>query len=172
MNYRSGEESRRPPAPTGAGRRFGRDRPGTRSPARMSQSTHTAVPEPGAPAARDARHPRPAALLGALTLSVLAFSVVQTSIVPILPALAARFAVSTSDVAWLMTANLLAAAVFTPLLGRIGDLRGRKPMLLVSVGGVVLGSLLAALGGSFLTVLLGRVLMGLGGGVLPLSIAI
>ncbi|MGH3417858.1 MAG: MFS transporter, partial [Actinocrinis sp.] len=62
--------------------------------------------------------------------------------------------------------------VFTPLLGRIGDLRGRKPMLLLSVAGVVAGSLLALLGGTFATVLLGRVLMGLGGGVLPLAIAI
>jgi MFS family permease len=117
-------------------------------------------------------HPRPGALLGALTLAMLAFSVVQTSIVPILPALAVQFSTSTANIAWMMTANLLAAAVFTPLLGRIGDLRGRKPMLLVSVAGVVLGSLLAVLGGSFILVLLGRVLMGLGGGVLPLSIAI
>lgn len=117
-------------------------------------------------------HPRPGALLGALTLAMLAFSVVQTSIVPILPQLAVQFSTSTTNIAWMLTANLLAAAVFTPLLGRIGDLRGRKPMLLVSISGVVLGSLLAVLGGSFTLVLLGRVLMGLGGGVLPLSIAI
>jgi len=117
-------------------------------------------------------HPRPGALLGALTLAMLAFSVVQTSIVPILPNLAVQFSATTSGIAWMMTANLLAAAVFTPLLGRIGDLRGRKPMLLVSVAGVVAGSLLAVLGGSYGLVLLGRVLMGLGGGVLPLSIAI
>jgi MFS family permease len=117
-------------------------------------------------------HPRPGALLGALTLAMLAFSVVQTSIVPILPELSVQFSTSTANIAWMMTANLLAAAVFTPLLGRIGDLRGRKPMLLVSLAGVVAGSLLAVLGGSFTLVLIGRVLMGLGGGVLPLSIAI
>jgi len=117
-------------------------------------------------------HPRPGVLLGALTLAMLAFSVVQTSIVPILPQLAVQFSTSTTNIAWMLTANLLAAAVFTPLLGRIGDLRGRKPMLLVSISGVVLGSLLAVLGGSYMLVLLGRVLMGLGGGVLPLSIAI
>lgn len=118
------------------------------------------------------QHPRPAALLGALTLAMLAFSLVQTSIVPILPALAAQFSVGTANIAWMMTANLLAAAVFTPLLGRIGDLRGRKPMLLVSLGGVLLGSLLAVLGGGYTLVLIGRILMGLGGGVLPLAIAL
>ncbi len=117
-------------------------------------------------------HPRPGVLLAALTLAMLAFSVVQTSIVPILPQLAVQFSTSTTNIAWMMTGNLLAAAVFTPLLGRIGDLRGRKPMLLVSIAGVVLGSLLAVLGGSYPLVLIGRVLMGLGGGVLPLSIAI
>src|SRR5260370_13338882 len=86
-------------------------------------------------------HPRPGALLGALTLAMLAFSVVQTSTVPILPELAVQFSASTTNIAWMMTGNLLAAAVFTPLLGRIGDLRGRKPMLLVSIAGVLLGSL-------------------------------
>src|SRR5882757_338492 len=142
----------------------------TERPAGSAESSQERRPMSQSPA-RDL-HPRPGALLGALTLAMLAFSVVQTSIVPILPELAVQFSTSTTDIAWMMTANLLAAAVFTPLLGRIGDLRGRKPMLLVSLAGVVLGSLLAVLGGSYTLVLLGRVLMGLGGGVLPLAIAI
>jgi len=62
-----------------------------------------AVPEPTGqrPAARS--HPN--RVLAALTLAMLAFAVIQTSVVPILPALSADFHVSTSGVAWMMTAN-------------------------------------------------------------------
>ncbi|MGW2938730.1 hypothetical protein ACWDA7_44825 [Streptomyces sp. NPDC001156] len=36
---------------------------------------------------------------------------------------------SVGATSWVITANLLAAAVSTPLLGRLGDLRGRRPVL-------------------------------------------
>jgi MFS family permease len=111
-------------------------------------------------------------ILPALVLSMLAFSMVQTAVVPILPALATAVRVSGGTVAWLMTANLLAAAVLTPLLGRFGDLYGRKPMLLVSLGGLVLGSVLAVTTESFAWLVVARVLQGAGGGVLPLAISV
>lgn len=78
-----------------------------------------------------------ARVLPALILAMLSFSVVQTAVVPILPSLAKELSVSGSNITWLMTANLLSAAVLTPLLGRFGDLRGRKPMLLISLTGLV-----------------------------------
>jgi MFS family permease len=103
---------------------------------------------------------------------MLAFSVVQTAVVPILPSLARELNVSGSTVTWLMTANLLSAAVLTPLLGRFGDLRGRKPMLLISLTGLVAGSALAVSTHSFTWLVVARVLQGAGGGVLPLAISI
>ncbi|MFI5526927.1 MFS transporter [Kitasatospora sp. NPDC051853] len=111
-------------------------------------------------------------VLPALVLAMLAFSVVQTAVVPILPSLARELDVSGSSITWLMTANLLSAAVLTPLLGRFGDLRGRKPMLLVSLGGLVAGSALAVGTHSFTWLVVARVLQGAGGGVLPLAISI
>jgi len=114
----------------------------------------------------------PGRILAALTLAMLAFAVIQTSVVPILPALATDFHVSTSGVAWMMTANLLAAAILTPLLGRSGDLNGRKKILVVSVGGLVFGSLLAATVHSWPVLIGARVLQGFGGGILPLAIAV
>src|ERR1700719_1384591 len=71
-----------------------------------------------------------------------------------------------------MTANLLAAAVLTPLLGRMGDLYGRKWVLVLSVGGLVLGSALAFSVHSWTVLLVARVLQGFGGGILPLAIAV
>ena len=81
---------------------------------------------------------RPRLILGALVLAMLAFTVVQTSVVPILPTLSGAFHLTTATVAWAMTANLLAAAVLTPLLGRMGDLYGRKWVLVLSISGLVL----------------------------------
>ncbi|GAA1989971.1 MFS transporter [Kitasatospora viridis] len=116
--------------------------------------------------------PSSARVLPALVLAMLAYSVIQTAVVPILPSLAKELKVSGSDITWLMTANLLSAAVLTPLLGRFGDLRGRKPMLLISLGGLVLGSGLAVATHSFTLLVVARVLQGAGGGVLPLAISI
>ncbi|MFF2043681.1 MFS transporter [Kitasatospora sp. NPDC058170] len=113
-----------------------------------------------------------ARVLPALILAMLSFSVVQTAVVPILPSLAKELSVSGSSITWLMTANLLSAAVLTPLLGRFGDLRGRKPMLLISLTGLVAGSALAVSTHSFTWLVVARVLQGAGGGVLPLAISI
>ncbi|MFE6868270.1 MFS transporter [Kitasatospora sp. NPDC057692] len=113
-----------------------------------------------------------ARVLPALILAMLSFSVVQTAVVPILPSLARELSVSGSSITWLMTANLLSAAVLTPLLGRFGDLRGRKPMLLISLAGLVAGSALAVSTHSFTWLVVARVLQGAGGGVLPLAISI
>ncbi len=115
---------------------------------------------------------RPGLVLGALVLAMMAFTVVQTSVVPILPTLGEAFHLNTATVAWMMTANLLAAAVLTPLLGRMGDLYGRKWVLVLSVLGLVLGSALAYSVHSFPVLLVGRVLQGFGGGILPLAIAV
>lgn len=124
------------------------------------------------PAQDSAAGTRPGLILTALVLAMLAFTVVQTSVVPILPTLASAYHLTTAAVAWVMTANLLAAAVLTPLLGRMGDLYGRKWVLVLSVGGLVLGSALAFSVHSWTVLLVARVLQGFGGGILPLAIAV
>lgn len=126
------------------------------------------APQPTATAAKQ----NTSRVLPALVLAMLAYSVVQTAVVPILPSLAKELNVHGSNITWLMTANLLSAAVMTPLLGRFGDLRGRKPMLLISLAGLVLGSGLAVTTHSFALLVVARVLQGAGGGVLPLAISI
>ena len=68
--------------------------------------------------------------------------------------------------------TLLAAAVLTPLLGRMGDLYGRKWVLVLSVLGLVLGSGLAFSVHSWPVLVVARVLQGFGGGILPLAIAV
>jgi MFS family permease len=127
-------------------------------------------PQPSSqPAARTRRS---GGVLPALVLSVLAFSLVQTSVVPILPTLQKELDVSAAGITWLMTANLLSAAVLTPLLARFGDLHGRKPVLVIAIGGVLAGGILGGLGNSFLLLILARVIAGTGGAILPLAVAV
>ncbi|WP_436775021.1 MFS transporter [Yinghuangia sp. YIM S09857] len=114
----------------------------------------------------------PTLILTALAFAATAIAVMQTVVTPILPQLQGRLNVSSSAIAWVLTGNLLAAAVATPLIGRLGDLRGKKRYLLISLAAVAAGSVLAAVTTSFPMLVAGRVLQGLGGGVVPLALSV
>lgn len=79
---------------------------------------------------------------------------------------------SPADTSWAITATLLAAAVITPISGRLGDMFGKKRMILVSLGLVVLGSVICALSSSLIGLVIGRALQGASVGAIPLGIAI
>jgi MFS family permease len=111
-------------------------------------------------------------LLGVLLLAMIVAPMAQTAVMPILPSLASEFGVSAAAVSWVMTANLLAAAVATPLFGRLGDLRGRKLVMVLCLSVAAVGALLAALSDSYLLLIVARVLQGAGAGVLPPAISI
>src|SRR5262245_39043931 len=51
--------------------------------------------------------------------------------------------------AWVTTAYLLTSTVMVPIWGKLGDLFGRKPVLLASIGFFLTGSWLAGLSGEF-----------------------
>ena len=86
-------------------------------------------------------------LLPVLALSAMTIAVLQTVVVPVLAQIGAALGASPSGVGWALTANLLAAAVLTPVLGRLGDVHGRRPVLLGILAVVVAGSVLAAADG-------------------------
>lgn len=69
-------------------------------------------------------------VLPVLAYGVLLVAALQIMVVPIVRDIGVSLGASTSAVSWVVRANLLAAAVFTPLLGSLGDLRGRRPVLL------------------------------------------
>jgi MFS family permease len=120
----------------------------------------------------EARGSHPTAVLLVLALSTFAIVVMQSLVMPILPSLATSLNVSTADVSWIITVNLLSAAVFTPILGSLGDALGRKRVLMVTLAVVTLGSVLAASTHVFALVLVGRVLQGMGFAAMPLAIGI
>jgi EmrB/QacA subfamily drug resistance transporter len=65
---------------------------------------------------------------------------------------------------WVVSAYLIASTVTTPIYGRLSDLYGRRPVLLVSVTVFVLGAVLSALAPTMLALIAARVVQGLGGG--------
>ncbi|WP_246612882.1 MFS transporter [Paractinoplanes bogorensis] len=101
---------------------------------------------------------------------VLLVSALQTLVVPVVANIRADLGVSTSAASWVVTANLLAAAVLTPALGRLGDLHGRRPVMLGVLILVLLGSVLAATTSSLPLLIVGRVAQAASFGLFPLAI--
>ncbi|MGW7203476.1 MFS transporter [Streptomyces sp. NPDC054837] len=112
-----------------------------------------------------------------LTFAVLAtgagvFAMLQSLIAPALPTVQHALHTSQSTATWVMTAYLLSASVFTPILGRIGDLIGKKRTLVGVLLVVLAGCLLAALAPNIGMLIVARVVQGVGGALFPLSFGI
>jgi EmrB/QacA subfamily drug resistance transporter len=127
--------------------------------------------EPPVPATGKQRaHPNRTLIV--LSLGTISFALAQTTLIPALPDIQKHFGASSSDIAWLVTAYFLAASVATPIAGRLGDMFGKRRMLVISLGFFAGGSVVSALGTSLEVVVLGRVLQGIGGGIFPLCFGI
>jgi MFS family permease len=51
-------------------------------------------------------------------------------------------------VTWTLTGYLVAAAVFTPLVGRLGDIYGKRRLLVIALTAFAAGSVIAAVSAS------------------------
>lgn len=107
-----------------------------------------------------------------LLVGVGAYSLLQSLVLPVLPTIQHSLHTSQSAVTWVLTAYLLSASVFTPLLGRVGDIVGKERMYVATLGALALGSLMAALASSIGIMIFARVVQGIGGGALPLAFGI
>ncbi|WP_089960120.1 MFS transporter [Lentzea xinjiangensis] len=99
-------------------------------------------------------------------------SLMHTLVIPLVPRFPQLLGSSPADTAWVVTSTLLAGAVATPVVGRLGDMYGKRRMLVVSLAMVVAGSVVAALSGSLVPLVAGRAVQGLAVGVIPLGISI
>lgn len=107
-----------------------------------------------------------------LTVAVSSFALLQSLIVPVLAQIQVEYDTDQSTVTWVLTAYLLSASIATPLLGRVGDVVGKKRMLVATLAALAVGSMMAALAPSIGWLIAARVVQGAGGGVLPLSFGI
>ena len=107
-----------------------------------------------------------------LTLGALDFGLEQSIIIPALPSLAAHYGASLNAIAWLATGFLLASIVAVPLFGRLGDLFGKRRLLLISLGLFAVGSLICAVTQAIELAITGRIIQGLGAAVAPLAMGL
>ncbi|MGO4104425.1 MFS transporter [Leifsonia sp. YAF41] len=121
---------------------------------------------------RLSRKQNDSAIVAALAFTGLVASFMMTLVTPLLPELPHLLGVSQADAMWVVTATLLAAAVATPIGGRLGDLYGKRRMMLVLLGSLILGSLIAAFSSTLIPLVIGRALQGAGLGVIALGISI
>lgn len=115
-------------------------------------------------------HPR--SILTVVLLGVFAFALLQSMVNPLLSELQENLHTTQSGATWIITTFLLSAAVFTPLLGRLGDQYGKDRMLVVSLTAMAIGALTSAVAPNIGVMIVGRIIQGIGGGVLPLAVGI
>jgi MFS family permease len=130
------------------------------------------VVETEAPRTRLGGGAAPGLLIAGLSVVVLTVAVLQTAVVPVLGIIGHQLNASTVAVSWAVTANLLAAAAATPLIGRLADLHSKKRVLLIVLAVVLAGSVLAATTTSLALLIVARVLQAASYGLYPISIAI
>lgn len=99
-------------------------------------------------------------------------AVVSSLGAPLVPSIAASYDVTLGTAQWVLTATLLSGAVVTPVLGRWGSGRLRRPVILGALVAVLVGTVLAALPLGLGVLIAGRALQGIGLGLVPLVFAV
>jgi DHA1 family tetracycline resistance protein-like MFS transporter len=85
-------------------------------------------------------------------------------ILPLLPYIAGRFNAGPVQVGLLLTANALSQMIAAPLIGRLSDRWGRRPMLLISITGTIIAFLIFAFSQSLAMLFISRIVDGFLGG--------
>ncbi|MFD6531872.1 MFS transporter [Streptomyces sp. NPDC060184] len=112
------------------------------------------------------------AVVGLLVFFEATSGFLQVGLAPLLPDLADHLSIGSASLNWVVSVQLLAAAVCVPLFGRLGDLYGHRRMLRIALALIAAGTLTVALAPDYPVLLAGRVLQGPIAALLPLEIAL
>jgi MFS transporter, DHA2 family, multidrug resistance protein len=112
-----------------------------------------------------------------ITLSIMLATILQTLDSTIanvaLPHMQGTLSASQDQIAWVLTAYIVAAAIATPLTGWVVDRFGQKNVFLASIAGFTLASMLCGLSNSLAQIVAARLLQGVfGAALVPLSQAV
>jgi EmrB/QacA subfamily drug resistance transporter len=111
-------------------------------------------------------------ILGAVMLGLFLSALDQTIVGPILPKVVTSLQ-GADFYTWVATSYLLTSTVTVPIYGKLSDLFGRKPMLMLGIGLFLVGSALSGLSQTMWQLILFRGIQGLGAGALfPISLAV
>jgi hypothetical protein len=111
-------------------------------------------------------------LMISLSLAIFLVSLDTVVITTALPTIAKQFNLTDSEYAWIGSAYLLTNAAFVPFWGRISDVFGRKPTLLVANAFFMAGSIISALSPNSGALIAGRSIQGFGGGGITAAVYI
>ncbi|MGZ7117448.1 MAG: MFS transporter [Methanobacterium sp.] len=91
---------------------------------------------------------------------------------PALPAIKSFFGVNERIVSWIFAIYILFFMIGTPLMAKLSDMYGRRPIYILDILLFAVGSLITAFSSSFEILLLGRAIQGFGaGGIFPVASA-
>src|ERR1022692_1842662 len=107
-----------------------------------------------------------------LSAGVAAFALLQSLVIPVLTTVQHQLHTTQGTATWVLTAYLLSASIMTPILGRIGDMTGKKRVFVGTLVALAAGSLLAAVAPSIGVLIAARVIQGIGGGMVPVAFGI
>ncbi|MFZ3598174.1 MFS transporter [Streptomyces sp. BH104] len=115
---------------------------------------------------------RSGVVVATLALAGTVAAIMQTLVTPLIAELPRILDTSASNAAWVITVTLLVSGVCVPVSGRLGDLIGKRRMMLACAVPLVIGSVVCALSSSVVPMIVGRGLQGMGMGMVPLGIAL
>jgi EmrB/QacA subfamily drug resistance transporter len=107
-----------------------------------------------------------------LAVAAVSYALLQSLVAPALLTIQHDLNTTTAGAAWILTAYLLSASVMTPIAGRLGDMYGKKRVMVAVLVVLALGTALAGLASTIGVMIVARVIQGAGGAVFPLSFAI
>ncbi|MFD3451918.1 MFS transporter [Streptomyces sp. NPDC058691] len=113
-----------------------------------------------------------AAVVPVLAFAGIVVAVMQTLLVPVIKDLPQLLHTAPSNATWVLTSTLLSGAVATPIMGRLGDLYGKRRLLITSLAIMVVGAVISAVTSDLLTMIVGRTLQGFAMGAIPLGIGL
>ena len=112
------------------------------------------------------------AAVGFLAFSEVTSGMLQSWYVPLLPQIGQRLDINPAQLNWVLASYLLSTVICVPVLAKLGDKYGHRRMVLIVLGAVSAGTIITAVAPSFGIFLLGRIIQGTLGALLPLELAI
>jgi EmrB/QacA subfamily drug resistance transporter len=107
-----------------------------------------------------------------LMVTLLLAALDQTIVATALPQIVSDVG-GVTQYSWVFTAYMLTATVTVPIYGRLGDVHGRRPLLLIAITIFLVGSALCGLAQGMTELIVFRAIQGIGaGGLFPLSLAV
>ena len=116
--------------------------------------------------------PSEVAAVAVVALGGLMVSLNQSLLIPVLPRITQDIGSSTASTEWLLTSTLLTAGVAVPIMGRLGDMYGKRLMLMVCAGFLIVGSLICALSHSLVPLIIGRAVTGMSIAAVSLGVSL